>query len=47
MLFTEMGVTDAEKQAIVSKHNELRLSIAQGKVPGQPKGLNLKKLVCF
>lgn len=30
---------------IVNKHNELRKLIASGKVPGQPRGVNLKKMV--
>jgi hypothetical protein len=41
----ENKITDAEKEIIVNKHNQLRSLIARGKVPGQPKGKNLKNLV--
>ncbi|XP_066150059.1 CRISP/Allergen/PR-1-like [Euwallacea fornicatus] len=37
-------VTEGDTKVIVRKHNELRKLIANGKVPGQPRGINLKKL---
>ncbi|XP_018561493.1 venom allergen 3-like [Anoplophora glabripennis] len=40
----ERGVNDNEKQIIVNKHNELRRMISEGRVPGQPRGTNLKQL---
>jgi hypothetical protein len=40
----ENKVTDAEVEIIVDKHNQLRSLISQGKVPGQPKGKNLKTM---
>ncbi|XP_068908886.1 venom allergen 5-like [Tenebrio molitor] len=40
----ENKITNAEKEIIVNKHNQLRSLIARGKVPGQPKGKNLKNL---
>ncbi|KAL1505675.1 hypothetical protein ABEB36_005181 [Hypothenemus hampei] len=38
------NVTQADAQIIVDKHNELRQLIANGKVPGQPRGINLKRM---
>lgn len=43
--FSDIGVSDYDKQTIVNKHNELRKLIANGQVQGQPRGVNLKRLV--
>lgn len=43
--FTANKLNEADKQIIVDKHNQLRKLIANGKVPGQPRGVNLKKMV--
>ncbi|KAJ8921934.1 hypothetical protein NQ315_008568 [Exocentrus adspersus] len=40
----EGGLNDWEKQFVTNKHNELRNLISEGKVPGQPRGTNLKQL---
>ncbi|XP_060524979.1 venom allergen 3-like [Cylas formicarius] len=40
----ETGVSDSEKNYIVNKHNELRLLIARNQLPGQPRGINLKRM---
>lgn len=45
LIFIGSGVSQAEKKAIVNKHNEVRKLIANGKVPGQPRGVNLKRMV--
>ncbi|XP_049821143.1 scoloptoxin SSD552 [Aethina tumida] len=38
------GVTSEEQNLIVSLHNSFRLEIANGTVPNQPKGNNLKRM---
>lgn len=38
-------VTDSMKKLIVYRHNYYRKAIMAGKVPGQPKGINIKMLV--
>ncbi|XP_049820601.1 ancylostoma secreted protein-like [Aethina tumida] len=38
------NVSKEDKITIVNKHNELRLLVAQGKITGQPKAINMKKL---
>ncbi|XP_030750540.1 uncharacterized protein LOC115878255 [Sitophilus oryzae] len=38
------GVSQAEQNAIVNIHNNFRKRIASGSVPGQPKGINLRRL---
>lgn len=43
--FSDIGVSEGDKQTIVNKHNELRKLIANGQVQGQPRGVNLKRLV--
>ncbi|KAK9882205.1 hypothetical protein WA026_019717 [Henosepilachna vigintioctopunctata] len=40
----EYGVSPMQAQAIVEKHNEIRLRAACGILPGQPKAANLKAL---
>ncbi|KAJ8921932.1 hypothetical protein NQ315_008566 [Exocentrus adspersus] len=40
----ESGVNKKDKEIIVNEHNRLRDLVSQGKVRGQPKGLNLKKM---
>lgn len=44
-VFSEYGISDYDKQIIVNKHNELRKLIANGQVQGQPRGVNLKRIV--
>ena len=38
------GLSDAEKQEILDKHNELRAQVANGQQDGQPGASNMKKL---
>ena len=38
------SLTDAEKQEILDKHNELRSKVANGQEAGQPSAANMKKL---
>ncbi|KAL3280247.1 hypothetical protein HHI36_017742 [Cryptolaemus montrouzieri] len=40
----ENGLSKDEENFVVNKHNELRTLIAQGKVPNQPRGVNLKRM---
>ncbi|XP_060524397.1 venom allergen 5-like [Cylas formicarius] len=40
----DYGVTSKEKTYILEKHNGLRLLIARGKLEGQPRGINLKRM---
>ncbi|RZC32839.1 CAP domain containing protein, partial [Asbolus verrucosus] len=37
-------LTTGDINTIVNKHNQLRSLIANGKVPGQPKGVNINYL---
>ncbi|XP_030767322.1 CRISP/Allergen/PR-1-like, partial [Sitophilus oryzae] len=37
------GVSQSEQNAIVNIHNNFRQQIASGSVPGQPKGINLRR----
>lgn len=39
------GLTQNDKNLIVSKHNNLRQLVAMGLVPGQPKATNMQSLV--
>lgn len=34
-----------DKTILLNKHNKLRTLIANGKVQGQPRGINLKRMV--
>lgn len=47
LIFSGNKVNEAEAKLIVQKHNDFRKLIANGKVPGQPRGVNLKQLVSF
>ncbi|CAH0559593.1 unnamed protein product [Brassicogethes aeneus] len=38
------GVSSTEQTLIVNLHNNVRLKVARGTVPNQPRGINLKKL---
>ncbi|XP_022916173.1 salivary antigen-5-like isoform X2 [Onthophagus taurus] len=40
----ECGISKEDSEAIVNGHNEYRKLIAKGKVLGQPRGINLKKM---
>ncbi|XP_071056994.1 uncharacterized protein [Onthophagus taurus] len=40
----QRAVSESDKKAIVDIHNHFRTLIAQGKVPGQPRGINLKRM---
>lgn len=45
IVLIERGVCKEDVKIIVNKHNEFRLMIARGRVPKQPRGVNLNKLV--
>lgn len=45
--FLENGVSKLDGNIIVQKHNDFRKLIATGRVLGQPRGINLKKLVRY
>ncbi|KRT86193.1 hypothetical protein AMK59_2714, partial [Oryctes borbonicus] len=40
----EKGVTSKDIQTIIDKHNSYRQAVIDGKVPGQPRGTNIKLL---
>lgn len=46
-MFSDNTVNEADAKLIVQTHNDFRKLIANGKVPGQPRGINLKRLVSF
>lgn len=41
----ETGVSEEDIETILQLHNGLRQAIMDGKVEGQPRGVNLKYLV--
>ncbi|XP_060530182.1 uncharacterized protein LOC132704299 [Cylas formicarius] len=41
---TDQGLNKEQEKYILAKHNKVRKLIANGKVPGQPRGINLKRL---
>ncbi|GLV36507.1 uncharacterized protein CBL_07996 [Carabus blaptoides fortunei] len=40
----ERGVSGSQPNIIVSRHNAIRLQVAQGKLPYQPKASNMKRI---
>lgn len=41
------GLTCQDKQYIVDLHNQMRSSVASGRIPGQPAAADMKEMVCF
>lgn len=41
------GLTCHDKQYIVDLHNQMRSSVASGRIRGQPAAADMKEMVCF
>lgn len=41
------GLTCQDKQYIVDLHNQMRSSVASGRIAGQPAAADMKEMVCF
>lgn len=45
IFYTEAGLSQADKDFILKKHNDLRQKMTNGEITNQPRAINMKTMV--